>query len=29
VVVEYLQYRDLATWFGQPNPPDFRHVPYA
>jgi hypothetical protein len=28
VIVEYLQYTRLDTWFGQPNPPDFRHVPY-
>ncbi len=29
VITEYLQYSDLTTWFGQPNPPDFRHVPYG
>jgi len=29
VVVEYMQYYDLNTWFGQPNPPDFQHVPYV
>ena len=28
VVVEYLQYDDLGHWFGEPNPPEFRHVPY-
>jgi hypothetical protein len=28
VVVEYLQYYDLDTWFGQPNPPGFQHVPF-
>jgi hypothetical protein len=26
VILEYMQYRDLDHWFGQPNPPDFRHV---
>jgi len=24
-IVEYMQYRDLDHWFGQPNPPGFRH----
>jgi hypothetical protein len=28
IIVEYLQYSRLDTWFGQPNPSDFRHVPY-
>ena len=28
VVVEYMQYRDLDHWFGEPNPPGFAHVPY-
>ncbi len=28
VIVEYLQYYDLDTWFGEPNPPGFQHVPY-
>jgi hypothetical protein len=28
VIVEYLQYSDLDSWFGEPNPPDFQHVPY-
>lgn len=28
IVVEYLQYRDLTQWFGQPNPPDFVFEPY-
>jgi hypothetical protein len=27
VVVEYMQYVELDHWFGQPNPPDFRHEP--
>ena len=27
VVVEYMQYAELGHWFGQPNPPDFRHEP--
>ena len=27
VVIEYMQYAELDHWFGQPNPPDFRHVP--
>jgi hypothetical protein len=27
VIVEYIEYRDLGHWFGQPNPPEFRHVP--
>jgi hypothetical protein len=25
VILEYMQYRDLDHWFGQPNPPGFRH----
>jgi hypothetical protein len=29
VIVEYMQYADLAHWFGQPNPPGFVHVPYS
>lgn len=29
VIVEYLQYSRLDVWFGQPNPPDFQHVPYS
>ena len=29
VVVEYMQYYDLNSWFGQPNPPGFQHVPFA
>jgi hypothetical protein len=28
VIVEYLEYTDLETWFGQPNPPGFQHVPF-
>jgi hypothetical protein len=28
-IVEYLEYTDLDHWFGQPNPPGFRHVPFA
>jgi hypothetical protein len=28
-VVEYLEYTDLDRWFGQPNPPGFRHEPYG
>ena len=27
IVVEYMQYAELDHWFGQPNPPDFRHEP--
>jgi hypothetical protein len=27
VVIEYMEYRDLSHWFGQPNPPGFEHVP--
>lgn len=27
VIVEYLQYAELDHWFGQPNPPEFRHEP--
>ena len=29
VVIEYMQYHDLDSWFGQPNPPGFEHVPYS
>jgi hypothetical protein len=29
VILEYMQYADLGHWFGQPNPPDFRHEPFA
>ena len=25
VILEYMQYRDLDHWFGQPNPAGFRH----
>jgi hypothetical protein len=25
---QYLEYTDLDTWFGQPNPPGFQHVPF-
>jgi hypothetical protein len=27
LVIEYMQYGELDHWFGQPNPPDFRHEP--
>ena len=27
VVLEYMQYLELDHWFGQPNPPGFRHEP--
>jgi hypothetical protein len=27
VVLEYMQYHDLSHWFGDPNPPGFRHEP--
>jgi hypothetical protein len=27
ILVEYMQYRDLDHWFGQPNPPGFQHEP--
>lgn len=27
VILEYMQYAELDHWFGQPNPPDFHHVP--
>jgi hypothetical protein len=27
VILEYMQYRDLDHWFGQPNPPGFHHEP--
>lgn len=27
VIVEYMQYAELDHWFGQPNPPGFRHEP--
>jgi hypothetical protein len=26
-IIEYMQYRDLDHWFGEPNPPEFRHEP--
>ncbi len=26
VIVEYMQYRELDHWFGQPNPSGFQHV---
>ena len=26
VIVEYMEYRELDHWFGQPNPPGFEHV---
>jgi hypothetical protein len=29
IIVEYLEYTDLDTWFGQPNPPGFQHVPFG
>jgi hypothetical protein len=29
VVIEYIKYTDLDYWFGQPNPPDFVHVPFS
>ena len=29
VILEYMQYRDLDHWFGQPNPPGFRHEPMS
>ena len=29
VILEYMEYRDLDHWFGQPNPPDFRHEPLS
>ena len=29
VILEYMQYRDLDHWFGQPNPPGFRHEELA
>jgi hypothetical protein len=28
-IIEYMQYHKLDTWFGQPNPPEFRHEPYT
>ncbi len=27
VILEYMQYLELDHWFGQPNPPGFRHEP--
>jgi len=27
VILEYMQYAELDHWFGQPNPPEFRHEP--
>ena len=27
VILEYMQYRNLDHWFGQPNPPEFHHEP--
>ncbi len=29
VVIEYMQYGELDHWFGQPNPPEFRHEPLS
>jgi hypothetical protein len=29
VVLEYMQYSNLDHWFGQPNPPGFRHEPWS
>lgn len=29
IVVEYMQYRDLSHWFGQPNPPGWKPEPFA
>jgi hypothetical protein len=29
VIIEYLEYKDLTHWFGQPNPPGFEFVPYS
>jgi hypothetical protein len=28
LVVEYMQYRDLSHWFGQPNPPGWQPEPF-
>ncbi len=28
LVIEYLQYRDLSHWFGQPNPPGWQPEPF-
>jgi hypothetical protein len=28
-IIEYLQYAELGHWFGQPNPPGFRHEPLS
>jgi hypothetical protein len=28
IVVEYMQYYDTSHWFGQPNPADWKEVPY-
>src|SRR3954447_27038331 len=27
-VVEYMEYRDLSHWFGQPNPPEWKPEPF-
>jgi hypothetical protein len=27
VIIEFMQYAELDHWFGQPNPPGFRHEP--
>lgn len=27
-IVEYMEYRDLSHWFGQPNPPDWQPEPW-
>jgi hypothetical protein len=28
VILEYMQYKELDHWFGQPNPPGFEHTPW-
>lgn len=28
-IVEYMEYKAMDHWFGQPNPPDFEHEPYS
>jgi hypothetical protein len=28
IIVEYLEYRDLSHWFGQPNPPGWEPEPF-
>jgi hypothetical protein len=28
LVIEYIQYRDLSHWFGQPNPPGWEPEPF-